>query len=190
MKHPKHHIPLLIFSITILLLVSSLYLYMFNATFSSMNKAEEARNLVSSEQIGQSQAKTLATLARTTAPQRMALTSYFVPADNIIKFITDIESLGTKTGSTVTLGSIDADPLTNATIGTVGNINARVNVEGSWTSIMKVLALIERMPFAASISHVNLSNAGNIVGNKGTNQTLWNLSFDVRAQEIVQDSTQ
>ena len=186
MKKIHGHIMLLILAASVTAVTAALYVYMFYKTSASVDRAVIARDIVRTEEMDQSQAKTLSSLASSTVTDRDMLMSYFVHDDDIVSFITTLESLGPQSGSKATLASIDADSLSASSIGTTGSVRAHVDVTGSWSSAMRALMLAEHLPYAASLSHVSLSSS--VSGTVGAHST-WVLSFDVTAALIVASST-
>lgn len=181
MKHSHSHIPLLIFAFAVTLVVGALYVYMYHATSVSIKRAGLARDIVATEQNDQAQAKKLAVLAADTSFDRAVLPNFFIPADDVVSFITSLEALGPQSGTKINLTGIDSDSLNGAAVGTVGRAHAHIDASGSWSSIMKLLDLSEHMPYAATISHVRLS-----VGTPDEKkQILWSIAFDIQAAVLV-----
>jgi len=89
--------------------------------------------------------------------------------------------LGPQSGSTLSITSIDADPLTNAKPGTIGNAHAHVSAHGSWGSVMRLLNLVEDMPYVLSVKHVKLDNGSS----DKKNLNVWNASFDLQTSVII-----
>jgi hypothetical protein len=180
MKHNHNHIPFFILSISVAVTIAALYVYMFYATSNSVYQANLARDIVRAEETDQSQAKSLSELATSTTASRSRLTSFFIPADNVVVFITTLESLGPQSGSKVSLTSVDADSLVGAPVGTVGVARAHIIAQGSWSSVMRALALAERLPYAVSIDHVSLAGSSDQASHSS-----WSLSFDIQGATIV-----
>ena len=179
MKHSHyHHIPLLILAVAVIAVAGSLYVYMFYATAASVDRANVARAVVLREKADQSQEKSLVVAASTTESDRARLASFFVPAGDVVSFITALESLGPESGSAVSIASISSDSLTAAAAGTVGSAQAHIDAHGSWSSVMRVLSLAERMPYAVSISNVRMDESGAGAGSKSH---AWSLSMDIKA---------
>ena len=179
-KHIHSHIPLLILAICVTFVMMALYVYMFNATSLSVSHASDARDVVATEQHDQSQSHTLFTLASTTATERDQIVSFFIPSDDIVSFITRIESLGRIASTTVTIATIDADQLSTSAPGTTGHAHAHINATGSWSQTMDFLSLLEQFPYASSLSHVKLN-----VNNISAKKSIWTLSADIQADIIV-----
>lgn len=179
MKPNRSHVPLLIFSVVTTLVVVALYIYMFHATSVSVSRAGLARDIVTSEQNDQVAFKTLSDLVSSTAFDRARLASFFVSADNIVSFITAIESLGPQSGTKITIASIDDDLANHAPVGTIGNVHAHVDASGSWSSVIRLLSMVERMGYASSISHVRLTS------NSDLKEPSWALSFEVQTLVLV-----
>ena len=178
MKHS--HVPLLILAVSVTLVVAGMYVYMYNATGIAVERASLARDAMVTEQHDQLQSRAIYDLASSTAADRDSLTSLFISPDNIVSFITLLESLGAQTGNKVTVSSIDADNMANSAPGTVGHAHAHVDTRGSWTQMMTVLSLAENLPYVGTLNHVRF-NSNNI----GGKQADWSLSFDVQVSLLV-----
>jgi len=176
MKNKFSHIPLLIFAIAILLVVISLYGYMYGATGASVGRALTGMDFLTNEQDNASKAKLLTNLASSTLANRNELNTFYISSDNIVSFITAIEALGPQSGSTLSITSIDADSLTNAATGTIGSAHAHVTAHGSWGSVIRLLNLVEDMPYIVFVNHVRLDSVS--VNQKSANS--WNESFDLQ----------
>jgi hypothetical protein len=168
MKHHHTHIPFLILAIAVIVVAGSLYIYMFYATAASVDRANLARDVVLREKADQSQEKSLVSLASTTESDRSRLASFFVPAGDVVSFITALESLGPESGSTVSIASISSDSL---------SVAAHIDAHGSWSSVMRALSLAERMPYAVSISNVRVDESGGA----DSKSHAWSLSMDIKA---------
>jgi hypothetical protein len=178
MKHS--HIPLLILAVSVTLVVAGMYVYMYNTTGTAIVRASLARDAMVTEQHDQLQSRAIFDLASSTAADRSRLSSFFISPDDIVSFITLLESLGTQAGNKVSITSIDADNMTNAAPGTVGHAHARIDTRGSWTQVMTVLSLAENLPYISTLNHVRLN--ANDVGGK---QAYWSLSFDVQVSLLA-----
>ena len=183
MKQKFSHIPLLIFSVVILLLVVSLYGYMYVATSNSVGRAGTAIDFVSSEQGNAARAKKLVDIASSTSSNRNKLNTYFVSSEDIVSFITTIEALGKDSGAAVAITSIDADKLNNSAPGTIGSAHAHIEGSGSWKSVMTLLNLAEGMTYVASVNHVRLNSNNSDSKSKDS----WNISFDLQVATMVPD---
>jgi hypothetical protein len=179
MKRHHAHIPLLILAVSVAAFVAASYIYMFYRTRASIIEASLSRGAIKAEQAGQSQARSLISIASTTASDRARLESFFIPASGVVSFITALESIGPRSGSEVSLSSIDADTLAGAAHGTVGYVRARVQASGSWSSVMRTLALAENLSYASSVSGIRLDSSA-----RGASR-VWQLSFDIRAAMIA-----
>ena len=178
MKHS--HIPLLILAVSVTLVVAGMYVYMYNATDTAVIRAGLARDAMATEQHDQLQSRSIYDLASSTATDRNKLVSFFISSDDIVSFVTLLESLGTQTENKVSITSIDADNMTGVAPGTIGHAHAHIDMHGSWAQVMTVLSLAENLPYVSTLNHVRL-NANSI----GVKQTDWNLSFDVQTSLLV-----
>jgi hypothetical protein len=119
-----------------------------------------------------------------TASSRTKLAEFFVPAQKAIIFIKTVESISSSSGATVSIASISADSLETAEPGTVGKITAHVEAGGSWTDVMRTLAMFEALPYESSVDHVSL-NTSIIQGERPPASRRWQMSLDVSASMLA-----
>lgn len=188
MKSHHANIPLLIFSISVLLFVAGLYAYMYHTVNESLKLVLIAREVAAKEQSLLKQEDKLITIYKESEEERKRLSSLFVSDLASLSFIETIEALGPQTGSNVTLSSIDADNLDGTEAGTLGIIKADVSAEGSWESVMRLLKLAELLPYKVNLSGVNLSSEeigssaiGKGITDKEFNKRKWSISFKIQA---------
>lgn len=182
MKNHYNHITLLIVAFIVTAFVFVLYGYMYFVVGNSLDKALAAREEVKKEQAYKDQEKNSADLYEKTAKDRAKLSTFFVDDNNKVSFIEMIESLGDRTGSTITLSSIVADDLATSPVGTYGHIKINVDVQGSWASVMKTLILAENLPYMITIRTVRMDTSGTLDA-KNPKQS-WKLSFTLDATSI------
>jgi hypothetical protein len=179
-NHSHSHIPLLVLAISVTLVVAALYWYMYDAAGTSVIRASLARDVVATEQYDQLQARNLSVLASSTQADRDEIGSFFVPSDDVVAFITLMESFGKESGSKAAITSIDADDLSNSSPGTTGRMHLHVDATGSWSEVMDLLGLVENSPYVGTISHVRLTaNTGEATKSR------WLLSFDIQTLLLV-----
>ncbi len=182
MKPPQSHKPFVVLAFAITIFVGALYCYMYWQVNVSVAKAMVARELAHTEEDNKLREKDLVKLYQSTAADRALLGSFFIPSDKTVQFIEAVESIGPQAGAELTLSSIEADPLDKAVPGTRGNVHARVDAEGSWTAIYRVLLFAERLPYKLMVDNVHIDTSG-LVSAKGSRG--WRISFDINAVLIV-----
>lgn len=183
MKHDHSHLALLIIAITITVFAFSLYGYMRYAIGPSVEKAIAAQQAAKDEQERKSQKDSLTAIYNDTAKGRAGLVSYFVADDQKVQFIERIESLGEATQSKVIISDIVADDLASSPAGTFGHISMRLDVTGSWSSIMRVLRLAETMPYKSTVSDVRIGASGTGTDEKEPRRS-WRLTFSLDSISI------
>ncbi len=73
-----------------------------------------------------------------------------------------------------------------AAVGTLGKIKLHLTVEGSWSAVMRTLALSEVLPYKVSISNVDLSSsiAQITEGSTARNVQSWSARYIIEATLI------
>jgi hypothetical protein len=166
---------LLIISILITLGVYGAYAYTYSFIQKSVSEALVARTRVVTEQSYKTQEQDMRGIYEATADDRARIESLFIAEGDTVAFIETLESLGTQTGSDITLSSIESVPTGG---GVLGSIRARVEARGSWSAVMKTLMLAEALPYKVSVSKVRIDNSGSV--DKSARRE-WRVSFDIGA---------
>lgn len=182
MKHHHSHILLFVIALSVTLFVYVLYGYMYYSVGRSLERVLVARGEVKKEQLYKDQGDTLVTLHEATVDDRAKLSTFFVSDSDKVLFIENIESLGSRIGSEVSISSILADDLATSPVGKRGHINMHVDVQGTWSSVMSTLVSAEDLPYKVTISNVRLDTSG-IPDSKNKKQ-MWRLSFILDAISI------
>lgn len=174
----KRYSLVLIISIGTFVVVSFVYGYILFTMNVAIEKSRTAQADALTAQIDKSHESDLVQTYEKNAAGWARLSEYYVPADKVVRFIETLEALGPETGAMITLSAIDADNLDVAASGTVGNIKAHIEANGSWSEVMRTLRLAEVLPFKSVISGVSLGS--NSSPNQKGGQT-WRLAFDIRS---------
>ena len=182
MKYPRSHSLLLILACLVTLVVASLYAYMHHVISVAVVDTQQARKMVSDEQSSVNRSKSLVKLFDTTSADWAKIPGFFVPAGHVVTFIEALEALGPQAGSAISISSISADQLDDAKPGTIGHMQAKADVTGSWEAVMKTLELAEDMPYDTSIDHVGLD--GTVRNDGKASRTEWHLAFDIQTSLI------
>lgn len=181
MKRHHNHIALLIIAFSVTLFVYTLYGYMNYRVNVSLADALTVRSTLAKNESYKQEQKELTSLYEKTATDRASVFSFFVKDSDTVSFIETIESLGGRTGSRVVLSSIDSiDP--SGQNGKFGFINAGVQVQGSWSAVIRTLMLAEVLPYKISIGNIRLNSSGSSDPKNLSRE--WNLSFVLKATTI------
>lgn len=175
MKRQNNHTALLMFAIAITLVVYASYGYMYYSVGVSLDRALAAREAVRKEETYKMQGQSLRNVHDITESDRAKLGTFFVADDKKVSFIETLESLGENTGSKVTLSSIVADDLATSKPGTLGKVSIHVDVQGTWSSVMRTLLLAENLPYKVLVSGVRLDASG--APNEKNSRQEWHASF-------------
>jgi hypothetical protein len=184
----KHFIFLML-ALAVTGFVTCLYGYMYHMIDLSLGRTMKSRLAVSAITLDRNREQSFLQAYKETATKWSSLQNFFINPGHIVDFIEAVESLSQESGSKVTLSSIDADNMDGAPIGKEGSLRAHLTAQGSWSSVMRALSLVETMPYKAEVSnvHANVSNDSlgvDLVKDKPKEQN-WNMSFDLRVAMIV-----
>ncbi|GEM_PF-531854 len=196
MRHAIGTKLLLYIAIITVAVVALVYGYIFYKTGLLIQDSAQARQAVVSATVSKSHEQAFMQMYQSTADSWAKLPALFVQPDKFVSFIEAVEYLGTESGTTVTIASVNVDDgthtatnsdnsldnLKNAAAGTLGSVSAHVGAQGSWTAVMRTLQLAEVMPFNVTISNVQLDV--DTSGGK-TAARSWHLSFDVKADIVA-----
>lgn len=146
------------------------YWFVYTRVASQVASTQAALTDMITERNQASQDKTIVSLLASTVADRAHLSDAFIQGDQLVNFIERFEAIGAD------LSSIQTDDLSVAPKGTVGHIHAHVDGQGSWSQVMKLLLLTEKLPYSIAIDHLQLS-ARSVDPKKRS--ALWGISFDV-----------
>jgi Tfp pilus assembly protein PilO len=91
-----------------------------------------------------------------TKEDRVSLLSRFPHEEDIVMLLAEIEQLGDETGTLITTNSLTVRPI-DATFET---LVITMSMEGSYTALMQVFALLEALPYQVTIGNVQLERIG------------------------------
>lgn len=174
MKNNNSHTFLLILAISVTMLVSGLYVYMYYVVNVSITRAAAARDIVFLERANSGREQNVKDLYERTKIDRESLPKFLIPADRVVEFIESIEALGPQADSRVSLSSIEDTPPGQVTDSVYGLAVANVEATGSWSSVMRTLSLAENFPYGVSIKNVRISTS---IAEKGSRS--WKVNFTV-----------
>ncbi len=183
MKSIRKHILSIVLSVCLLFVTVFMYMYMYKAVGTSVMRAVEAKSAVRSQQSNATDSKNVGSIYNRTALDRARLRSYFVSSSDVVGFIEKLEDLGTQTGSTVSISNVAADDMSGLPQGALGAVQARVDITGQWSSIMRALMLSESLPYKSTVSSVHLGSSGGASSDKDP-KTIWHVSYSITASMI------
>ncbi len=176
----KHHITsasYLIIAAIITLLVGSVYAYMYIEVDSQSTAAISTLADLTSEQASKDHEKVLSTLYTTTAVDRDRIVKQFIPYDQAVSFIEQVEGIGRATGADVSITSIDQTDISSAPAGTIGTITATIDAHGSWEEVMSTLRYAENLPLSVTARSLQLER----IGGRGSS---WRVGFKLEALSL------
>lgn len=93
---------------------------------------------------------TLTTALTDTKEERAYLTSRILKEEDVVDFLTLIESLGREQGTKLTTSSLTVEPVNSS----FESLVVGVNVEGQYANLMHLLTLFEHLPYQVTIEKV------------------------------------
>lgn len=144
-------------SISVFVLFASLVLSIgFFSTIQQHRKALlNQENTIATEKAHKNALDELLHTVQKTEQQRTELASRIVRDDSVINFLSLFEAVGKEQGVVLTTDSLSTTPLNDM----FETLQIHVSVKGSYTAIMRVLALFERLPYQSSVTAVTITNA-------------------------------
>ena len=194
MKRLHGHILLLVFAIAVAVLSIGIYVYMYRMIDAFSLRTSTLRSAAEAATVNKQREQDFLKAYQETAPKWARLPGYFVSSQDVVSFIEAVEALGGQSGSVVTLSSLDADNLDSAPAGKIGGVRAKVDAEGSWSSVMRTLALAETLPYEITVNNlrfavVNQPNESAASSSASSAKPKWDLSFDIQADMIAVQAT-
>lgn len=188
-KNSRHTI-LLVTSIviTIILITIGLLLYQRISTYrSDIGRLSGEIEIAARQEEG---AKKLLKDFKDTEDSRAALVSYFVSDDKIVNFIQVLEATGPKVGAQAEIMSLDAEDSTGKEKGTVTSARIRLEVRGSWSTVLRYVMAVERLPYVVAINNLSLRNLGGIPADGSltpvkNQSSQWVANFELSIQKIL-----
>ena len=151
MKPTTHHY--LAFSISAAVFCVSIagYIFLYYSINNQVIKTTNAEATVTLQERMAIKQKNISNSLNTTANDRALIESFILSGKDTLKFIEQIEGLSAISGATVSLASISTDTL---------SFHGHINIQGSWSTSMKALHLIESLPYSLMIQNVRLTTQG------------------------------
>lgn len=107
--------------------------------------------------------------------EREFLLSRILKEEDVIEFLTLVETVGKEQGVSLTTNSLTVQPINSSFETLVVNIS----VEGAYPAIVHTLKLFERLPYQVTISTVRLEKMGD------GNGSLWRSAYEIRVTKFT-----
>jgi len=121
------------------------------------------------------EAQSLKHLMVDTQSARDQLDSYFVNSEDVVSFIEEMESLGSRAGVSLDLSSVSVDKEANS-------LFLQFNTRGSWGQTAYFLALLETFPRKIRTERISLNKANAAEEESGL---VWQGSFTIVLESFV-----
>jgi hypothetical protein len=132
-------------------------LYLISAT-SAKYSAQQTE--VAKAQVHQQELSSLARLVEASADERNKLSSYVLSDQDIINFLALLETLAKEQGVTSKIQSLKTTKLNN----TFDELTLTVLVRGSYTATLRMLTLLETLPYQSYVEKVDVSRDSSALG--------------------------
>ena len=150
MKKNKTNL-ILILSIILLLIIISIFVY-FLHVIKNKNKHISAVNIALQEKITERDNRSvLQKRILELVSTYNKISSYFVDSSSIDKFVEYLENIGNDNGVDLSVKGVDIPK------GEKNKISININIDGSFTNVTKVVALLENAPYDISINSLYLN---------------------------------
>ena len=130
-------------------------------------------------------------LMNDTKKEREQITQLFIQPNGTVDFIETVESLGRMAGVKLEIESVGVESLKNKTASSTELFRISLKIEGSWGNAMRLLSLLETMPYKISFDGINLEKISRGLssdGGKGQEASYWNGVFSFNVLKIKSPS--
>jgi len=170
MKPTAHHYAALAIAIAVFVISVALYIVIYVEVRNQTNRTAAAFANVAAEEALQRQESMVTMTLASTSDARATVATYFIPQDQTVSFIEQVEGVAKQSGASVTIASISADDISSAPKGKTGHIVAHISVNGAWHTIMRALHIIEDFPYALDIDSLSM---------RALSSGVWNVEFNL-----------
>ena len=183
----RGHVLFLVFAIFTVLLVLSVYAYMYRLVDISEKEVAAAKIEAGLSAQSKSRDEELTKVYEASRDKWSRLPEFFLTSEGVVGFIEALEALGPAVGGKVTISAIGADDIDPVKPNKETYVRAHLASVGSWQDMIKILALAENLPFMISINNVRLDQSdsadGLSVKDEGKKTAdHWSMSFDIQAR--------
>lgn len=174
MKINSRHYALILFALCSIVASSLGYVLIYRQTVVQAEHSAAAALEVANESVKKQHEQELVGVHKATTEERAKLASFFVPEDAAVDFIERIEKVGTDSQTELELSSI---------VNEGDKIKAKIDVQGTWSSVMNALMLLENMSLGISLNNIRLDTSGDLASQdkKPAKGHAWHLTLNVEA---------
>lgn len=174
MRHTSQTIVSLIISAVAVLVAVGGFWFLYNNIESQSSVISSKLQAIYDETSSAKLLKANRELVASTETERLQLLNHLVSSDGIVEFIESLEKLGPKTGSTVSISSINSEDDSAKPAGSVTLVRALVRATGSWGGSMKMISLLENLPYEVNFDRVRIHSQGKA----------WEMTFELQTYKI------
>lgn len=131
--------------------------------------------------------RSIKNLMNDTKKEREQIASLFVQPNGTVDFIETVEFLGRVAGIKLEIESVGVDALKGKTGSSTESFRLSFKTEGSWSGTMRLLSLLENMPYKISFENINLgkvSGGSKSSDSKEQASSYWNGNFSFSVLKI------
>jgi hypothetical protein len=186
------HYTLFVFAIAAFVASSFCFIYMREKIYTQATRAVEITSEVKQLEDQKAHDLEVKNAYAKTAEEQTQINSYIVPKDKIVDFIETVENVGTETSSSVQLSNIVTKEIVKGkkVEDNFTSMTAHVDALGTWPSLMRVLTLVENLPYSESISNMHITTDVGAEVPEDTHASTtpktapkaktWNMGFDIK----------
>lgn len=156
-KHLSKIGGLLIAVSAVLVLVLFTYIYLYRDILDTKTKVEQTHLELEKDRLKDAELEAIQKNIKLTISDSDTLKALFVPADGVVDFIQNIETVGKQIGLQIETKNIEPEETDVLTAVGKENINVTLETEGSWQNSMQFLSLLSNLPYKISIISLDFS---------------------------------
>lgn len=146
----------IVFLVILNLIVFGASFYLF-ASIKSIDKNVSARLIqIESAADTEESLRSIKNLMNDTKKEREQIAGFFVQPNGTVDFIETVESLGRIAGIKLETESVGVEALKNKTVSSTELFRLSLRTEGSWGDTIRLLSLLENIPYKISFESVKL----------------------------------
>jgi Tfp pilus assembly protein PilO len=148
------------------------YIFFFQQVEQHKSTLEEVRTTYASIEQNRDTLNTLVSTLRDTKDARESLRSRILTNENVINFLSLIETIAREQQVTLKTETLTVTPLDSV----FETLDVRVSVEGEYTSLLKTLTLFEQLPYQVVVSDVQFTST--------EMANVWRSTYDIRVTKF------
>ena len=188
MKTNHRHYILLFIAIATTLVSIAGYFFFYQAIIYQAEKSSQSSVNTAQEDEKRQYEKNLKSIYEKSSADRSRLGSFVIYQEKIVDFIESVEKIGDDTNTALTLSSVNTDGFSVDPKEPIGHLKAHIESKGSWANVMRVLALIENMPYSMTVNNVRIMKTTESsvsdkidIKKQPPKVGMWNISLDIIA---------